>query len=237
MDDFIKEPKMVEFKRMNDITLHDTIRDMLPPQDIFHRFTYYFESNYEELQSAVNDIYHEKPEVDYAIHPLKMVADLDEARKFKRKHDHINWDIYSFTKGEWSLVGPYKQNRDKLDCLGSGMPLFDDMFGQNAERNKEIGSQLMKKKKMKKRLKQEKKKGKIHESVKAHANVVTDVSKYVSEVEEPVISDTEEDETVKARVIRLSKGGLKVDIAEFETEYDANTSLQYGNSIYSVKEQ
>jgi len=236
MDDFIKEPKMVKFKRMNDETLHDTVRDMLPPQDIFHRFTYYFESNYEELQNAVNDIYHERPEIDYAIHPLEMVSDLDEARKFKRKHD-INWDINVFQKGRWSLVGPYKQNRDKLDCQGSGMPLFDEMFGQNAERNKEIGAQLMKKRKTKKRLKQEKRKGKIHESVKSHANVVTDVSKYVSEIEEPIVSDTEEDESVKARVIRIGKGGLNVDIAEFDTEYDANQKIQWGNSIYTVKEQ
>ncbi len=226
IDDFVEEPKMVKFKRMNDVTLHDTVRDMLPPADIFHRFIYYFESNYEELLSAVNDIYHEKPEIDYAIHPLAMVKDLDEARKFRRKHEgNINWDIFSFQKGEWSLMGPYKQNRDKLDFQGSEMPLFEEMFQKNAK-DRQLGAQIMKKRKKKKMKKQEKRVGKIPSNIRTHAAAVTDVSKYTAEVDEDEMGYTEEDDSIMMKVVRLSQGGQKVETSEFETEYEVEANVQ-----------
>ena len=116
-----------------------------------HRFLYYLESNYEELLSSVKDLYCEKPDIDTAINPLKFVKNLDEARKFRRKYaDQIKMHVYSVNQGNWSLIGPYKENRDRLDFYGSNMQLFEEMFKQN-EKDRELGSQFMAKRKNKKK--------------------------------------------------------------------------------------
>ena len=70
------------------------IREMIPPQDTHHKFFNYFDSNYEELNKATEDIYGVKPDLEYAIHPLGMFKDLESIRKFRRKVDgKINWPI------------------------------------------------------------------------------------------------------------------------------------------------
>jgi len=227
MDDFIKEPLMVKFKRMKDVTLQDTVREMIPPADIFHRFLYYFESNYEELLVAVRDLYCEKPDLDWAINPLKMVKDLDEARKFRRKYDgQINWPIMSVNKGNWNVFGPYKENRDRLDFYGSNMGLFEEMYKKN-EKDRELGAQIMGKKKTKLRRAQEKRMGKSE--VRPGMNPVTNVSQFMGKEIEDQEFD-EEDRSVMQKVIHFSDGGRTMVTDEFPTEYTAQVHMVGGPS-------
>ena len=224
-DDFIKEPKMVNFKRMTDVTLHDTVRNMLPPADIFHRFLYYMDSNYEELMVSVRDIYSEKPDVDWAINPLKIVKDIKEARKYRRKHEgEINWPIMSVNMNNWSLIGPYKDNRDRLDFYGSNMSLFEEMFKKN-EKDRELGAQIMMKRKKKKKRQQDKRVGKIHKNIKPGFNPVTDIANYTTIDEDDDKEYDDKDNDVIMKVIRLKDGGCTSDITEFATEYDTVANI------------
>lgn len=223
-DDFIEEPNMVKFMRMQDITLHDTVRNMLPPADLFHRFLYYMDSNYEALMNAVKDIYSEKPDVDWAINPLKVVRNVQEARKYRRKHEgEINWPILSVNTNNWSLFGPYKNNRDRLDFYGSNMSLFEEMFKKN-EKDRELGAQIMMKRKRKKRKQQEKRVGKLHENIKPGFNPVTNVANY-NTIDENENEDKEHDNDVMMSVIRLRDGGRITETTEFATEYVADSHV------------
>ena len=131
--------------------------------------------------------------------------------------------VYSVNQGNWSLIGPYKENRDRLDFYGSNMQLFEEMFKQN-EKDRELGSQFMAKRKNKKKRIQEKKYGKIPDSVKAHPNPVTNINQFTTTNEEEV-NFNDEDDSVIMKVIKIGKGGLDVEITEFETEYEASTDI------------
>ena len=227
-DDMLKEnaQELVPMKRCKDITLHETVRNILPPADLFHKFAYYMESNYEEIIDAVKDIYCEKPDIDYAINPLDFVKNKDEARKYRRKVEgEIKWPILAVNKKRWNLFGPYKENRKRLDFYGSNMALFEEMFKEK-ERERDIGAKLMKNKKKRKRRENRKKEGDVPLGVSEAGNVVSNLGKYKSQNDnndndssDDEVSD--EEEHVKVQVTRMSQGGRKVTTTEFETSYDA----------------
>lgn len=214
--------KVVALHRCKDVSLHNTVRNILPPADFFHRFGYYMESNYEELIEATKDIYSEKPDIDYAINPIKFVKNEDEARKLRRKLDgEIKWPILSVRQGNWSLFGPYKKNRDRLDFYGSNMQLFEEMFKQK-EVDRDVGAKLMKHKKKKKRRENIKRDGEMHPGVKKAGAILGKLDKYKtnnnSDEEDDEMSD--EEESVRVKVIRMSDGGKKMDMSEFDTSYE-----------------
>jgi len=225
-DDFIKEPEMVKLKRMKDITLNDTVREMIPSADLFYKLLYYTESNYEELLTVVNDLYSEKPDLDWAINPLKMVKNNEEARQFRRHHaQEISFPVTSVLKGIWSIFGPYKKNRDRLDFYGSNMPLFEEMFKMR-EKDSELGAQLMMKRKKKKKKKQDKRVGPLNKNIKLSSNPVTNIDEYPSTIDDDTDNDFDDDEKkVIVEVIRMKKGGLETEKTEFITEYDTEATI------------
>lgn len=227
MDDMYKEPQMVKFKRMKDITLHDTVREMIPSADIFYRLLYYFESNYEELLSAVQDLYCEKPDIDWAINPLTTVTSDSEARKFRRKYEGvIKWPVISVNFGNWSIFGPYKENQDRLDFYGSNMGLLHEMLLNN-EKDRELATQLVKNKKSRIRRKQEKKMGKVHEAVSGHINPTTNISQFTNNDDETRELDSDDDSVIQP-IIRFREGGKVMEQGSFPTEYSAQVSMMGG---------
>ena len=216
---------MIKFKRMKDIAVNETVRDMIPSADVFHRFLYYIESNYEELISSVRDLYSEKPDIDWAINPLCIVKNNDEARKFRRSHEgEINWPMLSVKKGKWSLFGPYKENRDRLDFYGSNMQLFEEMFNKK-EKDAELGAQLMMRRKKKKKKKQELKVGPIDKKINAGLNPTTNISQFPGDLEDDIKEYDDDDKEVIVEVIKMKHGGLITESTEFVTEYDASVSI------------
>jgi len=217
--------RVVALHRCKDVTLQDTVRNILPPADFFHRFGYYMESNYEELLAATQDIYADKPDMDYAINPIRFVKDENDARKYRRKVEgEINWPILSVEQGNWSLLGPYKKNRDRLDFYGSNMQLFEEMFKQK-ETDRDIGAKLMKNKKRRKRRENRKKEGPIPAGVEKAGKILGTLDKYKSpndkdkdENSDDELSDGEEN--VRVKVVRMSRGGRTTEVTEFDTSYD-----------------
>lgn len=221
-----KKEEFIKYQKLLDSMTHDVVREMIPPGDTQHKFFNYFDSNYEKLGEAVYDLYGVKPDLEYAIHPLGMFKDMATIREFRRKMDgRINWPMYVVQKGVWSILSPFTENRDKLDFQGSNMPLFEEMF-QKMEREKEIGAEMMKRRKTKKVKEQEKKVGKVSPEIRTHAAAVTDVSQFVSEVEDPSIDYTPEDDAVMVRVNRISAGGRTIQTTSFETDYDVEATMQ-----------
>jgi len=94
----LKTPKDTE---SNVSQLVKQVSEFIPPQDIFHRFQYYYDSNYEELRGIVRDLYCDKSELETAINPYDWHENEDEAEKFINKHkDEVISTIFKAHSGK-----------------------------------------------------------------------------------------------------------------------------------------
>lgn len=132
-------------KNAVDPLLPSTTREIIPPQDIFHRYNHYVESNFEALRNVVNDLYCEKPDIELAINPYSWSSSLEEAEKFKRKHkNEVITDIFTCTTSKWNLIGPFSQNRDRINFYNEKTVVIEEILRQT-ESDARLGAELMKK--------------------------------------------------------------------------------------------
>lgn len=122
--------------------------DVIPPQDTFHRWRYYTEVNYEELRTATEAIYHEKPDLDWALILYEYfegsAGEVDAAfEDFRDKHqDEVISDIKGLDFGGWTLLGDFKENRAKVSFYNKHTDVLKRILDRHAE-DKKLGQDLM----------------------------------------------------------------------------------------------
>ena len=122
--------------------------DVVPPQDTFHRWQYYTEVNFEDLRSATDAIYNEKPDLDLALIVYEAFegssAEVDEAlADFRDKHqDEVISDIKGIDMGGWTLLGDFKENREKINFYNKHTDVLKRILDRHAE-DKKLGQDLM----------------------------------------------------------------------------------------------
>jgi hypothetical protein len=122
--------------------------DVIPPQDSFHRWRYYMEVNYEELRTATEAIYHEKPDLDWALIIYEYfegaASEVDAAfEDFRDKHqDEVISDIKGLDFGGWTLLGDFKENRSKVSFYNKHTDVLKRILDRHAE-DKKLGQDLM----------------------------------------------------------------------------------------------
>lgn len=122
--------------------------DVIPPQDTFHRWNYYQEVNYEALRTATEAIYHEKPDLDWALILYEFFEGTpDEVskafEKFRDQHqDEVISDIKGIEFGGWTLLGDFKENRDKVTFYNKHTDVLKRILDRHAE-DKKLGADLM----------------------------------------------------------------------------------------------
>jgi outer membrane biosynthesis protein TonB len=122
--------------------------EVIPPQDTFHRWQYYMEVNYEELRAATEAIYHEKPDLDWALILYEYFeggeAEVEAAfEAFRDKHqDEIVTDIKGIDFGQWTLLGDFKGNREKITFYNKHTEILKRILDRHAE-DKKLGADLM----------------------------------------------------------------------------------------------
>jgi len=149
-------------KQVHDPVVVENTTEMIPPADLFHRFTNYFETNYEELRDVVQDLYCEKPDLERAINPYQWYTPgTPEVAKFKNVHDaadnfidkhkdEVIAAIYTADSNKWNLFGPFKQVRDRVRFYNSNTIVLEEMMKQ-IEMDGRLGKDLMMKKVAKKK--------------------------------------------------------------------------------------
>jgi hypothetical protein len=121
---------------------------IVPPQDTFHRWNYYIEVNYEKLRTATDAIYHEKPDLDWALILYEYFEgtrkEVDGAfESFRDKHqDEVISDIKGIDFGGWTLLGDFKENREKINFYNKNTDVLKRILDRHAE-DKKLGQELM----------------------------------------------------------------------------------------------
>ena len=120
----------------------------VPPQDTFHRFNYYLEVNMEALRAATASIYHDKPELDFAIAVMdSFEGTREEVQKFGEKfrddhQDQVISEIKLIEMGGWTFLGDFEKNREKANFFNRQTDVLERILKRHEEDQK-FGGLLM----------------------------------------------------------------------------------------------
>lgn len=190
--------------------------EIVPPQDTFHRFGYYRDVNYQSLRDITDTLYSEKSDIELAImwsetFEGETQKEVDDAfAKYKALHsDELRSDLYSIPAGGWTLLGPWAENRDRIDIYNKNTKILERIMKRHEE-DRQMGSELMRKRVVTAKAKNIQEAGPDHPDLGMHRSMVGSAG-------ERVISPE------KMRRIAAAKGDLaKVreldDFAELDAE-------------------
>jgi hypothetical protein len=194
---------------------------MIPPADLYHRYNYYYESNYEELRNVVQDLYVEKPDFETAINPYSWHDNDDDADTFINKHkNEVITTIYKAHSGKWNIFSPFKKVRESMRYFNDKTLVLEGIAKQ-IENDAKLGKDLMQK-----RIKIKKKKN-IGENGPDDAAFLKwkDQNSTLKDMgaENVAIEDDCPDDAIEVPVFRISNGGTKIDRSSFYTQAEAPT--------------
>jgi hypothetical protein len=116
-----------------------------PPIDVFYHFNRYFVNHYETLTDITNSLYCEKPDIEYAIIYYDHFNSAEEARNYRIKHqDEFRTSTFTVENNGITLLGPFKQNRSRVDFYNKNTEVIKQMFEQ-MEMEHKLGKDLMEK--------------------------------------------------------------------------------------------
>ncbi len=192
----------------------------VPPDDFFHNYTYYADSNFEELREVAGTLYKMKPDLEVAIIPYGEFANKDEADKFiERNKTATIADIRALCVGKWGLIEAFKANRDRIDAYRG--TIVDDIL-QQVKSDTKLGAELVKKRVTDKRVAQVKQHGvepkQVRAYMEAHASAEAAgiVSSSLSEDEQKRLH-TEHQEAKAADEAALLAAAAREDPAPHDT--------------------
>jgi hypothetical protein len=135
-----------------DLTMEQVLHTKIPPNDTFLRFSYYYDVNFEQMQEVVKDIYCVKPDIDIMINVFDKFENLEETEHFVKKHkNEVITDILTLTNNSWNVIGPYQQNRERINFYNDNTAILESIFKQQEEDAK-LGAELMKSRVKKKKV-------------------------------------------------------------------------------------
>ncbi len=148
-----EDPERVDLEELKGTA---AVYDNIPPNDTHCRFTSFYEINYEKMRDATRNIYNIKPDLEHAMIVYDVVNSQEEANSFIHKYGSTaKYDIVSFPLNKWTFMGPFKENRERVDYYNKHNSIIKQMLEQQ-EKDAALGEDLMKKRIRTKKSKAEK---------------------------------------------------------------------------------
>jgi hypothetical protein len=217
-----------------------------PPAEIYHHFDRYLVNHYEQLKEIVHHLYNEKSDFEFAVVLHDSFSTEEEARDYILQHNNeFRTDVFTVQSGAVSLIGPFKENRARVDFYNKNTEIMKRMHEQ-LELDHKLGSDLINKTVSKKKRKNILEAGPDDPGLAAYASAINQmgslgVKKVLSKEEVAQLEDAKE----KARKIREeyeipddainvdifypkenSDGTIAVGKTNFYTQAEAPTFLQ-----------
>ena len=116
------------------------VSKFVPPDDTFHNFQYYLDSNYEELRAVTDRLYKLKPDLDVGIIPYGSFTSEAAADDFvERNKGSTIASILTLRDGQWGFLESFKANRDRIEAYRG--TIVEDILAQVKEDTK-LGAEL-----------------------------------------------------------------------------------------------
>lgn len=222
----------------------DTIETLRvnPPADLFYHFDRYITNHYEQLHHICSQIYNEKPDVEYSVIFYGAFKDEEKAREYRIQHQQeFKTEVFTVENNGISIIGPFKENRAKLDFYNKNTEILKQMSEQ-MEADHNLGADLMKKRVKDKKKKNVLKSGPDAEGLAKYAKALNTVQALGVK---KGLTKKEQDELYEARTIKedfeVPPDAIQVDMfytkdnklerSKFYTQAEAPLHLQEGSEF------
>ncbi|MCK9607860.1 MAG: hypothetical protein M0R33_15560 [Methylomonas sp.] len=116
-----------------------------PPVEAFYNYDRYLTNHYEQLRAATSALYTDAPDIEFIVNFYDAFKSDKEAREFIIRHDaEFTSDAFIIPSGKVVLLGPFKQNRERLDFYNKNTEVLKRLVTQ-IEKDHRVGEELMKK--------------------------------------------------------------------------------------------
>jgi hypothetical protein len=219
---------------------NNAFTQVIPPNDTYGRFNYYYDVNYEKLRQAVMYLYNDKPDTEVAINIYDTFDTIEECNDYIEKNqDNVICNLLNLTNYKWNLLGSFKQNRERISFYNSNTKILENIMKQQ-EDDAKMGKVLLDARVRKKKVKNIKEYGKDHPSFlkykQANPNEITTSGKQI-EIEENKVTVTEEIEIAETGA-KLDEDGTPSDCLEIGvTSINLKDNTIKTGKIYSKAEK
>ena len=179
---------------------------VIPPNDTFGRFNYYYDVNYEQLRKAVLYLYNDKPDTEVAINIFDSFDSIKDCNDYIEKNqDNVITNLLNLTNYKWNLLGSFKKNRERISFYNENTVVLENILKQQEEDAK-MGKILLDARVKKKKVQNIQQYGKEHPNFtkyrKHNPNDISLNSKQVKYTDD-MVTITEE--------VEVSESGSKLD--------------------------
>lgn len=116
-----------------------------PPQDVFYHFNRYLTNNYERLREITSAVYCEREDIELAIIFYDAFKTESLAREWLVKHEAVlKTAAFTVSNAGVTLLGPFKENRDKIDFYNANTDIIKKMMDQ-CQSDSKLGADLLQK--------------------------------------------------------------------------------------------
>lgn len=214
--------KPIENQNGKDPTVSETVRNIIPPHDVFGRFDTYVKDNYEELREATTDLYCEKSDLELALNVYDVHSSEEEAEKFVKKHrNEVIAEVFTIPTNKWVFFDSFKEQRENVKYYNDGTIILEEIIAQQ-ERDERLGADLMKKRVSKERKKNIINTGKPDPNFakwKDQNSTLKQMGAVTSNNDEAECDDN--DDTIEVGVWRLGEDGQSLEHSKFHTLAEA----------------
>ena len=113
------------------------------PGEIFHNFERYYHYNYESLKRITESVYPERSDIEFAVRVYQAFDDEQKAAEHRRVHqEDFAFDVFTVSNGGTTILGPFKNNRDKVDFYNKHNEVLQKIVNQ-AEKDSKTGQNIM----------------------------------------------------------------------------------------------
>jgi hypothetical protein len=119
----------------------------LPPAEVFHHWDRYLSNHYEVIRDIVAALYYDQPDLEFAVQFFDAFSGEraeEEAKKHRFMHEAaMICPMLTVETGRWALLGPFKENRDKVEFYSKNAEILKKIMDQTEADNK-LGGQIVK---------------------------------------------------------------------------------------------
>lgn len=115
------------------------------PCDVYYHFNRYITNNYAKLLEITRTLYNNKYDIEYSVILHDIFDNIEDANNFLLKHkQEFRTDVQIIETGGVTLLGPYKENLDRIDVYDKNTEILKRIMDQ-AESDHKLGKDLMEK--------------------------------------------------------------------------------------------
>lgn len=203
-----------------------------PPADVLYHYNRYVTNNYEQLRQAYEALYTEKPDLEYAVIYYDAFQTEAAAAAHREKNTKcFKSEVLTLSNGGVTILGPFKENRAKIDYYNKHTELLKQMMDQ-VEADHKLGKDLMEKRVRAKKVQNIKECGPDAPGLASYA-AIGSLAKNTSSLREmgaSAVMTQEEQEAVAEQSVIPAEPGYDIndtiDVGMFLPEYDADGKLK-----------